>query len=284
MSKEIPETSRPCPNCRNNVVARRTGNIKCKMCGMKLTVTPDGGILSNEYEPTIEDVMAHSYEIETDGSKWWSGHVNRIIGAQCESEAHFAFSIPLEHIPDNEHNKPDFFNSEHRIVVEVYAGVDIGRIDSNLTDIMGIPVRQVKKYELHHHLMEVLRHAKDKMNQDTLEYCLQKHGMEEGFTYLAMYVMEYSIYAFLTKEMMIDVYSECILEDYYVDGIVVYQHPAGFNNESFGGDVFVFYEDESRIDRKVFAKHAEFICLKDHRKGQVNCTDLDCRISNNSID
>lgn len=269
MSEEIAEISKPCPGCGNVVIAHKTGNIKCKACGMKLKVTSDGSIVSNEYEPTMEDVFNHSYGIKTEGSEWWAGHVRKTIGAQCEGEAGLAFSIPLEHIPDTEHNKPDFVNSDSKIVVEVYSGAEIGKIDREMTGKLGMPLIRVKAHDIREHLMEALRHAKDKMNQDTVDYLSEKHEIDGGFTYLAMYVMEAPVYLNLNREMMIDIYSKCRLGDYCIDGIVVYWHPAGLGDEPCGGNVFVFYEDGSKIDRDAFVKSAEFICLDDHHEDEL---------------
>ena len=127
-----------------------------------------------------------------------------------------------------------------------------------MTDVIsGIPMVTVRKNTALNHLITALRHAKGKFNDESEEYLRSAYHVNGRLYKIAMCSMDFTDYIQVSREAIIDKMKTVNISDYGVDAFVVYFLPAGLSDQIYGGDVYVFYEND--LDTTVFKDETEFI-------------------------
>lgn len=216
---------------------------------------PMEAIIRKSLSYTMTDVMDYAYGKKTSGAVSWEGHARAIMGEQIERQSKSVFNIPLENIREQRGFKtPDLINVDCGVCVEVFSGTSRGRV----TDVIsGIPMVTVRKNTALNHLITALRHAKGKFNDKSEKYLRSAYHVNGRLYKIAMCSMDFTDYIQVSREAIVGKMKTVNISDYGVDAFVVYFLPAGLSDHIYGGDVFVFYEND--IDTTVFKNGTEFI-------------------------
>ena len=208
----------------------------------------------------MEDVNDYGHGIKSSGAESYRGHVVDVIGTESERDFKHSMSIPLTKIdPIAGIKTPDYINSEHDIVVEVYSGF-IDKVD-NRTSSEQVSTIHMNNHDIRDRIMEALRHARDKITPESLDYLQKNYGISSNPVCYAGYSMGSAMYLFIDSEYIREIISGVFLNDYKVVGLIVYKIPAGLGDMTYGGETEVYYQDDDRIDRTLFPKNTTFICV-----------------------
>lgn len=217
-------------------------------------------ILKKSETYTMEDVNDYGHGIKSSGAESYRGHVVDVIGTESERDFKHSMSIPLTKIdPIAGIKTPDYINSEHDIVVEAYSGF-IDKVD-NRTSSEQVSTIHMNNHDIRDRIMEALRHARDKITPESLDYLQKNYGISSNPVCYAGYSMGSAMYLFIDSEYIREIISGVFLNDYKVVGLIVYKIPAGLGDMTYGGETEVYYQDDDRIDRTLFPKNTTFICV-----------------------
>ena len=222
--------------------------------GMIGNYRPMEAVIRKSLNYTMKDVYDDAFGNDTSGAKSWAGHARFIIGDQIEKQSVGVFNVPLIKIEEPGGFKvPDYIDPESGICIEVFSGSSKG----NVVDIVsGIPMVNVRKNTAANHIIEALRHAKKKFNEDSESYLQSKFKLKKQMFRIAMCSMDCTDYFQLNFEFILARMEGIHLSDYGLNALVIYFIPAGAGEEIYGGDVFVFYEGD--IDRSLFIQSTKF--------------------------
>lgn len=203
---------------------------------------------------TMDDVYADAFGKDTPGAESWAGHRRSIIGEQIEKQSANVYNVPLIKIEEQEGFKtPDYIDPESGICIEVFSGSSKGKV---VNIVSGIPIVNVRKNTAANHIIEALRHAKSKFNQDSEQYIQSTFELKKELTRIAMCSMDCTDYFQLDYDSILARLEGIRLSNYGLDALVIYFIPAGVSDEIYGGDIFVFYDVD--IDRSIFDSRAKF--------------------------
>jgi len=227
--------------------------------GMAGNYKPMESVIMKCLQYRMVDVLEDSHGIKTSGAISWAGHVRSEIGKQIERQSTNVFNIPLMKINEPGGFKiPDYVNPERGVCIEVFSGTSKGRV---VDIVSGIPMVTVRRNTAANHLIEALRHAKTKFNQEAESYIRSTYRIDGELKKIAMCSMDFTDYAQLDRDSILARLKDIHLSEYNVQAFVIYFVPAGLGDQYYGGDVFVFYEND--IDKTLFVPKAEFIRLED---------------------
>lgn len=224
----------------------------------KASMTCDYGpmqhIIAKSLEYTMNDVMDYAYGKESSGAKSFEGHIRRMIGADSEKTATNVFKITLSKIEEpGGFQIPDFINTEYNICIEVFAGASTGKV---VDVVSGVPIVKIRKNNALNHLVDALNHAKSKFNADSADFIRSKYHVVGDLFKIALCAMDFTDYMQLNPDSVVNRMESIRISDYGIDAFVLYYKPAGLM-EIYGGDIFVFYENE--IEKAIFVDGAKFI-------------------------
>ena len=222
--------------------------------GMAGNYRPMEAVIRKSLNYTMDDVYDDALGNDTSGAKSWSGHARSIIGDQIEKRSIEVFNVPLVKIEEPGGFKvPDYIDPESGICVEVFSGSSKGTV---VDIVSGIPIVNVRKNTAANHIIESLRHAKAKFNQESESYLESTFKLKKQLFKIAMCSMDCTDYFQLDYDSIMARLRGIHISDYGLNALVVYFLPAGAGDESYGGDVYVFYEGS--IDRSILVQSAKF--------------------------
>ena len=148
-------------------------------------------------------VSAGDYKVTYTLKNGWFGEAKltgeNVTGTESDRDFKHSMSIPLTKIdPIAGIDTPDYVNSEHDIVVEVYSGF-IDKVD-NRTSSEQVSTIHMNNQDIRDRIMRALRHARDKITPESLDYLQKNYGISSNPVCYAGYSIGSAMYLFIDSE------------------------------------------------------------------------------------